>query len=151
MSEQKYTVSYGKPPQQTRFQKGRSGNPNGRPRKSKNTATIVRTILDEEVLVTKNGEQRKMSSREAMLTRVANKGLAGDIKAVTLLIPGIGELEPALAELQRENEAKRQEQFRILRAMTLDERQQYINMLRAARKRADETEATKKKPDPSRL
>jgi Family of unknown function (DUF5681) len=31
-----YTVGYAKPPEDTRFKKGRSGNPNGRPRKAKN-------------------------------------------------------------------------------------------------------------------
>jgi hypothetical protein len=145
MSEQGYTVGYQRPPVQTRFQKGISGNPKGRPRKSKNTATIVRAILEEEVSVTKNGERIQMTNREAMLNRQANKALAGDIKALNLLLPGIGDLEPALAELEREKEARRKEQYRMLNAMTDEERQQFVGIMRAARKRADEADAAKKK------
>ncbi len=73
MNERDYTVGYGKPPVQTRFQKGRSGNPKGRPRKSKNSATIVKAILEEEVSVTKNGERTRMSAHEGMLYRQGPK------------------------------------------------------------------------------
>lgn len=38
-----YSVGYGKPPEQTRFKKGKSGNPNGRPRGAKNKPKEVDT------------------------------------------------------------------------------------------------------------
>lgn len=38
-----YEVGYGKPPEKTRFQKGRSGNPGGRPRRAKPKAKTVDT------------------------------------------------------------------------------------------------------------
>src|SRR6478609_2109109 len=36
-------VGYGRPPAQTRFQSGQSGNPGGRPKGSRNKATAVET------------------------------------------------------------------------------------------------------------
>ena len=42
-----YAVGYGKPPRQTQFKKGQSGNPNGRARGSKNLATLIMAALNE--------------------------------------------------------------------------------------------------------
>src|ERR1700722_3483085 len=44
-------VGYGKPPRRTRFRKGVSGNPKGRPKGSKNLASIFRKISHEKVQV----------------------------------------------------------------------------------------------------
>jgi hypothetical protein len=37
-----YQVGYGRPPAKSRFKKGTSGNPRGRPKHSKNMKTIIR-------------------------------------------------------------------------------------------------------------
>ena len=40
-----YEVGYGKPPRHTRFPKGRSGNPKGRPPRSKNIGALLTRAL----------------------------------------------------------------------------------------------------------
>ena len=45
--ERDYEVGYGKPPRHTRFELGRSGNPQGRPGGSKNLLTLLNEALKE--------------------------------------------------------------------------------------------------------
>jgi hypothetical protein len=42
-----YEVGYGKPPRDTRFPKGQSGNPRGRPSGAKNLKTLLSEALNE--------------------------------------------------------------------------------------------------------
>lgn len=82
-----YDVGYGKPPQDTRFKPGQSGNPKGRPKGAKNLATIVDNAINEKVFVIENGRRRKRSKMEVAITQLTNKAATGDQKALTLLLP----------------------------------------------------------------
>ena len=44
-----YEVGYGKPPRHSRFVKGQSGNPRGRPAGAKNFTTLLEEALNEPV------------------------------------------------------------------------------------------------------
>jgi hypothetical protein len=81
-----YRVGYGRPPQEHRFQGGQSGNQKGRPKGSKNTDTLVREILDGKIDARTGGTVRKMSVREAILTRFADLALKGDTKSAAFLL-----------------------------------------------------------------
>jgi hypothetical protein len=81
-----YSVGYSKPPREHRFKPGQSGNPKGRPKGSKNTATLLRAILDRKVEMRTDGLVRKVSVREAMLMRFAEAALKGDTKAAGFLL-----------------------------------------------------------------
>ncbi len=81
-----YEVGYGRPPKHTRFAKGRSGNPKGRPRGSNNFETDVRNTLNMPVPVTENGRRRKISTQKANLLLFREKALKGDAKAMAELL-----------------------------------------------------------------
>jgi Family of unknown function (DUF5681) len=81
-----YEIGYGKPPKQYQFPSGRSGNPQGRPRGTKNTTTLAREILDEKIEVRSGTGVRKISRREAILKRFAEFALEGDTKSAAFLL-----------------------------------------------------------------
>src|SRR5690348_9412338 len=91
-----YEVGYGKPPAETRFQKGQSGNPNGRPKGSKNLATIVRQAANERVTIVVKGKQRSITKLEAAAKQLANKAAQGDLKAMQMLLPQLAALDASV-------------------------------------------------------
>ncbi len=83
-----YEVGYGKPPKNSQFKPGNSGNKKGRPKGSKNTYTLLVEILGQKINVKKeDGQTIKISKKAAMLTQLVNKGVKGDIKAIATLLP----------------------------------------------------------------
>jgi hypothetical protein len=86
-------VGFGKPPKHTRFQKGVSGNPKGRPRGSRNLATVLARALREKVVVNENGRRRIMSKLDAAVAQLVNKSASGDLVALRQLIALAGSVE----------------------------------------------------------
>jgi hypothetical protein len=86
-------IGYGNPPRSTQFQKGRSGNPKGRPKGTKNLATVVAQTANGLVAVTENGKRRKISRMEAAIIQLMNKAAAGDPKATQTFLPLIQAIE----------------------------------------------------------
>ena len=80
-----YAVGYGKPPRHSGFQKGRSGNPKGRPKGSKNFATLLADALDEKVQITEDGKRRRIAKRELVIKQLVNKSAAADLRAIKQL------------------------------------------------------------------
>ena len=89
-----YEVGYGKPPVNTRFKPGQSGNPKGRPRGSKGFATLMRKALSETVLVREDGQLRHMSRREAIIKCWLTRALKGEARAIERLVPFMQQLYP---------------------------------------------------------
>ena len=80
-----YEVGYGSPPKQTRFEKGVSGNPNGRPRKKPDLYAELTAVLKEKVTVTIEGEPRRVTVQQALLLRLRDEALHGQIWAGKLV------------------------------------------------------------------
>lgn len=70
-------VGYRRPPRSTRFQKGRSGNPRGRPKNSKRGLPYDH-VLGQMVTVREDGHERRVTAAEAFLLHLTKKGLEGD-------------------------------------------------------------------------
>jgi hypothetical protein len=84
---------YGKPLRHSQFVKGQSGNPRGRPAGAKNLKTLLNKALNELVIVTENGGQRKISKREAIATQLVNRSAKGDPKATQILLALLRDIE----------------------------------------------------------
>jgi len=80
-----YEVGYGKPPKATRFQPGRSGNPKGRRKGRRNTATIYRQALDTKVRVNLDGRLIEVTAFEAAVLNRMRKAVGGDHKSADWL------------------------------------------------------------------
>lgn len=76
---------YGKPPKHTRFKPGQSGNPKGRPRGAKGFEAMLKRELDRKIAVTVNGRSTEISRAAAMMKRVVEQGLKGDLKAIRFI------------------------------------------------------------------
>lgn len=81
-----YEVGYCKPPTGSRWKKGMSGNPAGRPRGSKNFDTLVKKVLEPGTMMRMAGGERRVPRIEALLWKLYEKGAKGDLRAIEKLI-----------------------------------------------------------------
>jgi hypothetical protein len=90
-ADDEYKVGRGKPPLHTRFKKGHSGNPRG-PRR-KNLPALLVAALDEPVVVTANGESRRITKREAVIAQLVDKSTGADLRATKMLLDILQDIE----------------------------------------------------------
>jgi hypothetical protein len=85
-----YEIGFGKPPKHSRFRKGLSGNPKGRPKGRRNLATVLERTLQEKIVINENGERRTVTKLEAAVKQLVNKAAAGDLAALRQLTALVG-------------------------------------------------------------
>jgi|RhiMetdeSRZDD1v2_1073273.scaffolds.fasta_scaffold1034092_1 Family of unknown function (DUF5681) len=81
-----YAVGFRRPPANTRFKPGQSGNPKGRPKGRKKMADLLQDALDKRVPIREGDVLRKVSRAEAMILALILKAMKGDAKACATLI-----------------------------------------------------------------
>jgi hypothetical protein len=96
-----YEVGYGKPPVHTQFQKGRSGNPKGKPKGRKNTKTMIRDIAFAPIEIQVQGKTQKITAYEATLMKLRQGALSGDFRSAAHILHLAQSVDDEAAEKER--------------------------------------------------
>lgn len=77
MDEDRNKVGFGRPPVHTRFLPGKSGNPSGLRKKSKDLKARLKKAAEEKVEVQEGGRKRKVKKIDLAVTQMMNKAAQG--------------------------------------------------------------------------
>ena len=91
-------VGPGRPPKHSRFRKGQSGNPKGRPKGTVNLATVLERTLREKVVVNENGVRKTITKLEAAVKQLVNRAAKGETDAFKMLTALAESAEERMAE-----------------------------------------------------
>ena len=79
-------VGYGKPPKATRFRKGRSGNPKGRPRGDENLLSVFKRMVTKRIKMREGDRWRTITMADAIILQNVRAALQRDQIAMSNII-----------------------------------------------------------------
>jgi hypothetical protein len=94
-SQESYRVGYGRPPPETRFKPGVSGNPKGRRKKVPSFSEVTEQVLNKTIEMRMGDRLLRMSNREALVHSAIRQALTGKPRLLTVL--------PAIMRYERES------------------------------------------------
>ena len=101
-------VGPGHPPMDTRFRKGQSGNPRGRPRKERRSdpASAFDVVVDKTLTIEQDGKTREVTVDEALQHKTYQRAIAGDRSAQRDVLKMIKKRDAYLAVRKRKKQAR---------------------------------------------
>jgi hypothetical protein len=79
-------VGYKRPPRETQFKKGQSGNPSGRRKAAPTFATDLAEELRESITLHEKGREKKITKQRAFIKTLTALAIKGDIRAINALV-----------------------------------------------------------------
>jgi len=95
MAKDRTRVGFGRPPVHTQFQPGKSGNPRGRPKVSKDLQTRLKKAAAEKVVVQDGDRERKVDKLDVALAQMMNKAAQGQSPFIRMALAQIQKAEAA--------------------------------------------------------
>jgi hypothetical protein len=135
-------VGYGKPPKQTRFKPGTSGNPKGRAPRGGNFGAELLAELAEEHLVRDDGVDRKSTKQRALINTIVTAAIRGNMRAASTIFAFCARAQ-IVPEPAGDPEPISLDKFEILEAFVERERQRRE---RQRSKQPDETKTSQRSP-----
>ncbi len=112
-------VGYGRPPRKHQFQKGKSGNPRGRPKGAKGLKAELLAVINEPVTITVNGKPKRMRTLSLVLKSLATQAAKGKVDAADKLLKLV--IEAFGLEDERPVSRELSETDRLILSQFLDE------------------------------
>jgi hypothetical protein len=88
-----YPVGYKKPPRDTQFKPGQSGNRKGRPKRSATFADVLSKQLRKQVKVTMGNKAQNISMFEAIAIKHVSQAANGDPKSTAIVLNSLKPFE----------------------------------------------------------
>jgi hypothetical protein len=86
MSSEDDSVGYKRPPRNSQFKPGQSGNPTGKANGLRSIATELQDILSEQITFADAGATKTMSKQRALASALVSAAIAGDFRATGIVM-----------------------------------------------------------------
>ncbi len=87
---EEYEVGYGKPPLHSRFKRGYSGHPEGRPKGATNVKTEMKRLVAAKTTIKIGDVVQKVTTSKAICMALVQKAMKGDVRAFSKIVEIIG-------------------------------------------------------------
>jgi hypothetical protein len=85
-------VGYKRPPKNKQFEKGKSGNPKGRPKNTRNLKTDLAEELTSRISITVHGKATSVTKQKALVMALITRAIKGDMRAATVIFTLVKQL-----------------------------------------------------------